>query len=379
MKYDVIVAGGGPAGIGAAVASARNGAKTLLIEASNARGGMGTNGLVPYIRTAGDNGGIINEYWQRMVDEGVEMNGSAVSGVYVASKNGRSFFEASMFVDATGDGNLFAWADALFSKGRQEDGRLQAVSLNFQIGGIDREKLPPKEEFKAIVARAIQSGELDMTEYTFRYLSMGAPAPGLPDNIHKYQFDFDFDTDASEAVSYSRGEIICQQRVLQFWRFLKNQITGFENAALVNLASSLGVRETRRIHGLEIMTAEDVMTGRKRPDGICRCSWYMDIHDEQDKIPLKEYCAARACPPGDYFEIPYGCLISPCINNLLGAGRFISSTRAANGAIRLQATCMNTGQAAGTAAAVCHNRKLKAQDLKGSELRTILINQGIEI
>ena len=417
MQYDVIVVGGGPAGVGAAISAARNGAKTILLEVSNALGGMGTNGLVPFIRTAGDKGGIIHEYWKRMLEvdacvlndthayvntclgklvlnemvseagveirfhspaSGVKVDDSSITGVYVADKSGSSFLKSKVVVDTTGDGDIAAWSGVPYKKG-DESGRLQAVSFNFHIGGINLEILPEHEKFKILVSEAIEAGELDMPQYTLKYLSSGSTARGLPPNTHKYQFDFDFDTDASDPVSFSRGEMLCQQRTLQFWRFLKKHVPGFENASMINLASALGVRETRRITGLKTLTEDDVLTGKKYSDGICRCSWYMDLHDGQNKYPLKEYRAKRAPRSGDFYEIPYACLIPEGMNNLLVAGRCISSTRPASGAIRLQATCMNTGQAAGTAAAISINKQIPPPELNGVELRDILKQQGMEL
>ena len=169
-----------------------------------------------------------------------------------------------------------------------------------------------------------------------------------------------------------RGDI----RLFRFWNFLRKRVPGYAQASLVNMASYVGVRETRRILGKKTLTEEDVLQGQKHPDGITRCSWYMDLHDGQDKKPMREYRAARAPAPGDYYDIPYGCLVPLATRNLLVAGRCISSTRSANGSCRLQAACMNLGQAAG---ALCVKKKTVPGQLDPTELRQVLIQQKMAI
>ena len=409
MKIDVLVVGGGPAGIGAAVAAARNGAEALLLEGTNCLGGLGTNSLVPMIRTAGDNGGIVREYWELLqscggcvinethanivpsigklaaldmvlssgakvhfhtLAEGVKMRNNFIESVYTASKDGRTAITPLIVVDASGDGDIAAWAGNPYEKG-SEDGKIQALSFNFIINGVELDKRPLPEEFKALVRKAVQNGELELPEYSLKKLA-------LPGNS-KMQIDMAFNIDASTQDGLTQAEIICQKRLFMFWKFLKKYVSGFEKAVLTDIASYAGVRETRRIIGKKTLCEEDVMKGVKHPDGICRCSWYMDLHDGQNKDPLKEYRAARAPAPGDYYDIPYGCLVPLKTENLLLSGRCISSTRAANGSLRLQTSCMNLGQAAGTAAALCAKRKISPATLDPVELRSILKQQKMEI
>jgi glycine/D-amino acid oxidase-like deaminating enzyme len=417
MKYDVVVAGGGPAGIGAAIAATRNGARSLLIEGTNCLGGMLTNGLVGMIRTAGDGGGIVREFWDRLVQvdgatvsdthvaiqpcvarvvaldmaqesgvdvlfhtlaEGVRKEGQALTGVTIANKGGRQLVECQVAVDATGDGDLAAWAGAPFDKGREGDGYLQAVSLNFVLAGVDMTKRPTWEEFKRVCGEALSRGEIELPPPN-KTLDFGTECPGRPPTHVLFQYDMATHIDASDPRSLTDGEAHCHRRILKIWRFLRRNFEAYRNSVIVNIATYLGVRETRRIRGEKTLTEADVLEGRKHPDGISRCSWYMDLHDGQDKHPIEEYRARRAPPKGDFYEIPYGCLVPLEVENLLVSGRCISSTRPANGSLRLQPTCMNTGQAAGTAAAVSVRRGITPRQVAGEELRGILAEQGMEL
>jgi len=148
---------------------------------------------------------------------------------------------------------------------------------------------------------------------------------------------------------------------------------------LIEKTNCLGVRETRRICGENTLTEEMVLKAVKPRDGVTRCSWYMDLHDGQDKHPIRLYRAARRPADGDYYEIPYGRLVPRKVENLLVSGRAVSSTRAANGSLRLQPTCMNLGQAAGTAAALSVQQTRHPRSIDGARLRQHLIEQGMEL
>ena len=412
---DVLVAGGGPAGIGAAVAAARNGADVLLVEGANSLGGMASNGLVTtMLRVAGCEGGIVREIWARLEvldsahvsGRGAEVNasvfklaalqiareagvrlllhalageaitdGKRVLGARIAGKGGIQSVSARVVVDATGDGDLAASAGAAWEKGR-EDGSLQAVSLNFELAGVDRSALPTWDEFVKLSGQAIQDGAIDLPPYV-KSLHFGREHPFYPAGVTHFQLDLATGVDASDPESLTEGEAVCHERVLQIWRFLKERVPGFEDSAIVNVAAYLGVRETRRIRGERVLCDDDVLSARKFPDGISRGSFYMDVHDGQTKTP--EYKASLAPPPGDFYEIPYGCLVPLDLDGLLVCGRCISTTRMANGSIRIQATCMNTGQAAGTAAALCVQRGVRPRDVSGAELRGVLVEQGMEL
>lgn len=416
-SYDVIVVGGGPAGTGAAVAAAREGVSVLLIEKTNCLGGMLSNGLVSMIRTAGDGGGIVREFWGRLEQDGcaqitkthawinpfaarvillemlreaaadlllhthlagVATRDGVVTGIEIANKDGLGSLTCRIAVDATGDGDAAFLAHAPYEKGREGDGFLQAVSLNFVLAGIDEDALPGDAELRAACAEALATGRLRLPPPA-KTLHFGFSGLGYPKGIRCFQYDLAHHIDGSDAVSLTEGERICHERVFAVWKFMKANFKAFGKSILIDVASHLGVREGRRICGESTLTEEMVLRAVKRPDGISRCSWYMDLHDGQDKHPIEEYRAARRPPPGDYYEIPYGCLVPKSVENLFVSGRCVSSTRAANGSLRLQPTCMNLGQAAGTAAALCVRESLRPRSLDGARLRAHLVERGMEL
>jgi hypothetical protein len=143
---------------------------------------------------------------------------------------------------------------------------------------------------------------------------------------------------------------------------------------LVKTGAVLGVRETRRVRGVATLTGEDVVSGRKRPvDGIGRASYSIDLHDDGRDGPKAKQVFGRETPPaGDWYEIPYGCLVPEGVDGLLVAGRCLSSDRWANGSLRIMPTCMATGQAAGVAAALCARDGIQPRHLEVERLRGVL-------
>jgi hypothetical protein len=415
--YDVIVVGGGPAGVSASIAAARRDVSVLLLEKANCVGGMLTSGLVGMIRTAGDRGGIVWEFWERLEREGCAEIGkthtwvnpfgarvvlldmleeagvnlllhthlagvctcdSAVTGIQIANKDGLQTLHCDVAVDATGDGDVSALAGAPFEKGRAGDGYLQAVSLNFVLAGIEEDLLPKPDLFHTACREALATGRIELAPPA-KSLRFGQSRLGFPKGVRHFQYDLATHVDGSDATSLTEGECLCHRRVFAIWTFLRTTFEAYKKSILIDVASHLGVRETRRICGENTLTEEMVMGAVKHPDGVSRCSWYMDLHDGQVKNPLEQYRAARRPPDGDYYEIPYGCLVPIGVEKLLVSGRCISSTRPANGSLRLQPTCMNTGQAAGTAAALCVGRSTRPRLLDGADLRAHLVKQGMEL
>jgi hypothetical protein len=423
-SFDVVVCGGGPAGIGAAIAAACEGVRTLLIEMTGRLGGLGPQQMLPFLKVPGDEGGIIRELRRRLDAIGaVQFTGwpagnswnqghhhvnscvvpalaaamvaeagaeillhTVVCGVspetggghriHIANKGSQDIVMARVAVDATGDGDLAAAAGAAFDQGRPEDGRLQDVSLNFRVAGVEMDRRPDLEQFRRLMFEGIARGEIEILDRPDA-IWQGSPEPMMPPGTEVFQFDLARGVDQTRPESLSQAEVSCSRQVVQIWQFLRKHVPGYERCSLVSAGPCLGIREGRRIRGLATLTEADVLEARKHAGGISRCGWYMDVHDGQRKTQASR--AALAPPPGDYYEIPYGCLVPKAIDGLLVAGRCISATRLANGAMRIQATCMNTGQAAGVAAALCVQRGAQPREIDGRQLRQLLCSRGMEL
>ncbi|MBU0716173.1 MAG: FAD-dependent oxidoreductase [Verrucomicrobia bacterium] len=413
--YDVIVCGGGPAGLGAAIASARHGAETLVVENSNCLGGSWTNRLVTeYAIRAGMNGGIFKElrneieklggihidpYWhvpifdpeiakyvaQRMVeDSGAAMlfhtfiesafcEGNTVKGIIVTGKGGMGLLRAKVVIDATGDGDVAASANVPFEKGRKKDGRMQGITLRSRIGGVNNLPDTNWKKINEILEQERKKGIVNIPSYVTKWLDAGA------EGVHgerTFNLDMVTEIDATDRFQLTKAEMEGRKRLWELLLFARRHIPGWEKCYLIQTGSYIGVRETRRIIGEYVLTKADVLAGRKFADGISRSSHPIDTHDpenaEESAVDLEKYVRTHSCPKGDWYEIPYRCLVPKGVEGLLVAGRCISSDRESNGSLRIAGTCMNLGQAAGTAAAMAVKKKILPREVDGSKLRGIL-------
>ncbi len=409
---DVMVAGGGPAGLAAATAAAREGADTLLVEATGCLGGQGTSGLVgPFMSTFGTEG-IYTELCERMdklgglkderkfnaeimkyvamliveesgarqllftMTEDPLVEGDRVTGIMMANKAGRVAVRSKILIDCTGDGDVAAQAGAEFEKGR-EDGKLQASSLWLQIGGIDeaaieagkKDYMEHAEEWAQAERKA---GRLNLPGYVYpRMIWKGSTlAPGQ----YGVNIDTTVDTDGTDPWSLTAGMNESRKRVFEVIEFFRKYLPGAKQCYLEKTGSIFGIRETRRFKGISTVTGQDVVDGRKRDDGICRASFFLDLHDgEMQWHKHMEEKYGRTTPPeGDWYEIPYGCLVPAKKDGLLLAGRHISSDRDANGSLRIMPTCMALGQAAGVAAAICVAEGSQPRELPASRVQAVL-------
>ena len=399
-SWDVIVVGGGPAGCTAAAAAAREGAKTLLVEATGCLGGMGTAGLVPawcpfsdqqkiiyrglaekvFTRSKQGTFGVAPEalewvpidpenlkqvYDDLMTEYGVTVRfhtliagvqkaaPDRVDSLLAASKAGLTALRARMYVDASGDGDLAAWAGAEVLKG-DEDGDLQPTTHCFILGNVN------------------------MAEYRKLWLHGANPASPIHEIVRSGKYPLIPDTHlcnnpvGPDAIGFNAGHIwhvdntdpcsvsqaLPQGRKMAsaFRTALADSCpAAFGQAYLAQTGALLGVRETRRILGDYTLVAEDYLAARSFPDEIGRSSYYIDVHhkEKNKKDPTKE--VSHKYPrlgPGQSFGIPYRCLTPKGLKNVLVTGRAISADRAVNGSVRVMPVCLVTGEAAGLAAAL---------------------------
>ncbi len=409
-KYDVIVCGAGPAGSCAAIAAAKQGARTLLIEATNAAGGMGTMGLVSCMAPFSDQTKVIyyslavelmTRYKKRMnydinrwgwtvispedlkivYDEmleesgakilfqstvcGVESENGHISKVLVANKEGITAYAADSFVDCTGDGDLAAFSGADFEIG--EDGAVQSSSLCFVISNIKVDKL----------TRKIHSGDNDgiwpeiLADGKYPLLSRHFVPSLIGDTLivnGGHMFEVDSTNVSAVTDAYFLGRKIANQYISALKEYLPE---AFGDSYLVETAPLLGVRESRRIKGEYTLTVEDYYDRRSFDDEISRNCYYLDCHPSGKNDEYIGY-EVGAYGPGESHGIPYRCLIPVGFDNLLVAGRCISVDRQALASTRVMPNCLSTGEAAGIAAAIHSKKDIPIRKIDASEIRKIM-------
>jgi len=440
---DILIAGSGPAGIGAAIASGRSGVRTMLIERYGFPGGNLTTAMVnPFFTFHDEKGnqvirGIAEEFVQRMIqcgasyghvsdltfdnasmtpfdperakivllemllEAGVEIlfhtqivdanvKDGIVESVIIENKSGRQAVCPKYIVDCTGDADVAAFSGVPFAKGKEEDGSMQPATLYFRVGGIDVPLLrnwmkknrdilkdsPTDEEIdrqKAIaflgmnemVQKAKDSGLLH-AEVAPRILMYELPTPGVFSiNTTRIQ-----NIDGTNASDITRAEIALRKQVIEVQNFLKKNVGGFENSYVIDSGIQVGIRETRRIEGEYELNETEVLNSTSFEDGIACGTFAIDIHPPHGKQQIFTGSGKAV------YEIPYRCLIPKNVNNLLVAGRPISATHIAHGSIRVMATCMAMGQAAGTAAAIAFSNNCNTKQVNIKQLRNELVKQG---
>ncbi len=421
-NVDVVVAGGGPTGICAALAAARSGKSTLLVELTGCLGGMMTAGLHQHVciwnsaghmgnriiggipweiteRTLARDGGWMHAgmvdfemetlklILEEMMDEaGVRLlyhtiaadtivQDGQLRGIIIENKSGRQAVMARQTIDCTADADLAAHAGADFRKGRDEDGLMQPVTLMFRVGGIDNDKVNAvraRESWKIsqTIARAIEAGDLE----PFHTMMSGLWwCPQRPDQLGVNYTNLT-GIDATNAEDITRATIECRKQVFQTVQAFRKHFDGWQNAYLLDTAAYIGTRETRRIIGIEELTIDDVRKCRKSPRGIAKGSFYVDVHGPEGTSQASY--GDEQLPKGDHYDIPYGCLVPQKIDNLLVAGRCISIDHFALGSMRVMYQCMATGEAAGLAAAMSIDNACRPADIDVQALRTELKNRG---
>lgn len=423
--FDVAVIGGGPAGIAAAVASARLGAKTLLVEQMGCLGGMGTSGLVPGFCPMTDRvriivGGIGRESVERMhrkmglapgdnpenwwwipidsevlklvyddliseskahlrfftklVDARCEKN--SVSAVILCGVEGLYAVKANIFIDATGDGTLSFFAGASFETG-DDNGNLQAPTLCSVFTDVDWQKHRESRcNMRLILKKAISDGAFTSPDLHLPgAFKQGDKIAGM--NVgHIFGINGVNDEDLTKAMLKGR------KLVQEYLSFYKKYVPGFEDAKLIGTGSLMGIRETRRITGEYVLSADDFLARRSFKDQIGRYCYSIDIHAsgpsrEDFKKLEKEFLSKYRYNEGESYGIPFRCLVPKGVNNLLTAGRCISTDRKMNGSTRVMPCCFITGQAAGSAAALSAGDNIQPRLIDVTTLQKTLSKQGV--
>lgn len=413
-SWDVIVVGGGPGGCTAAISAAREGAKTLLIEATGQLGGMGTSGMIPawcpfsdgekivykglaekifleakkgvphekpeklnwvhinpeYLITVYDkmvsDAGVKILFFSRLAD--VEMSeDDTVDAVIVANKSGLVAFKAKVYIDATGDGDLAAWAGADFDRG-DENGVVQSSTLCFAFANVDTYNfqngpwLHPNNKDSPIHT-AIASGKYPLLDTHLNACLYG------PDVV-QFNAGHIENLDSTDPWALSEGMLQGRQIAIEYLNALKEfRPQAFGSSFIVKTAGVLGVRDSRRIKGDYTFTYDDWIQRKSFEDEIGRNCYYIDVHKSGHK--------ATRYGKGESHGIPYRCMIPKDLKNVLTAGRCISTDEEAFGSLRVMPPCLVTGEAAGMAAVhAMHQSKNDVHKIDVQYLRKRLKEEG---
>ena len=419
---EVLVVGGGAAGIAAACAAARSGADTLLIERFGFLGGTltavslggfcGTHAIVDDSRLARVVGGLYLDLEDRLgvrsaisppvrqgrilgvpydsvclklvADEmlaahgaatllhtqvvGVQVERHRVVAVIVENKGGRSAICPRVVVDCSGDGDVAAFAGAEYSLG--DNGRTQAGSTMFRLSGVDTttaSKLT-RPQIRELLERAVGEG------YPLPRTATGVHVNPIEGVVHLNvtrlaradgsTYDLTNPQDLTEAERVGRTQAFLYEEVF------RRYIPGFERARIVDIGAMVGIRETRLVKGEEVLTEEAVRSCTKPQNRIACTSWPLETH-QGGRGTTWEFL-----PDGEYYGIPYGCLVVSGLENVLVAGRNLSATHVAQASARVAGPCFAMGEAAGVAAAMAAGVDVRASDVPVDRLQWTLERHG---
>lgn len=442
LTYDVVIIGGGPAGTVAAIASARCGAKTLLVEQNGYLGGMLTMaGTGPQMTFhAGSTQvvqGIAEEIVARLVKEGFspghmedfvgyassvtpfdaegmkliletmvkeagadllyhtvytgcEWEGRKIRKVHLYGKQGFFDVSASVFIDASADADLATHAGIGSVYGREEDHLAQPMTMNIKVSNVNRDKM----------IEYIKNNSGDMLEtIPFERLQL-IPRSGMQGaysviRMAKEKGEFPIDRDmvlcfetnnpgeyilnmsriikksALDSFDLTEAEIEGRKQAHAIVAFMRNYIPGFEHAVIVTTGPHIGIRESRKINGAYRLTASDLLENKMFEDAIAMGGYPIDIHSPDGGTMEHHYLKK-----GSWYSIPYRCLYTNELDNLLVAGRCISATHEACAAVRVTPILMAISEGAGTAAAIAAKQGIGVAAIDVVQLQNLLKDHG---
>ena len=413
-EYNLIVIGGGLSGVAAAVCAAREGLNVLLVERMGCLGGAMSNcSVYPFMKhaikyadgtkrilSAGifaemckrhrELGGVSERGWQpeifkimldRLVEESsvkvmfhtqlidVVKEDRKISAVRLLGKHGIFEANADYFIDASGDGDLMAYAGCEYQLGRESDGLCQPMTTNFRISGVDIEKYKEdKPHLQELFKRFNEEGKISVPRENM--LING----NLGEGVLHFNSTRVVKMNPLDSTDLSLAEMEARRQVLEIYNFLRTNSDAFKNSTLVLVAPEIGVRESRKLKGVHVLTADELKQCVDFEDSIALGNYMIDIHNP-DGVGTYRY----RFQPEEYYRIPYRSLVPKEIDNMLVAGRCLSADHEAHSAVRIMPICACLGQAAGTAIAQAQHTGKTVHTVDISAVQSKLVANGAEI
>ena len=414
--YDLIVVGGGFAGTMAAMEAARHGQKVLLVEKFNCLGGAAMGCLVmPFMNfwthdpETGEQQFLTGDLFLEVVAElrklggmddtrifheeplklvlnrlclkyGVELlfdttvvaanvEDGQIRSLQAWGKSRMLTLKADYFIDATGDAELSMLAGCRYQLGREEDNLCQPMTLSFRVAGVDRERyLEAKPTINPLYQEYQAKGLITNPRenvLTFRTLQ---------EDVLHFNTTRIVKHDPTDPVAVTHAEIEAREQVYEMFRFLQENIPGFEKAYISATALQIGIRESRMVEGEYKLTVDELKALARFDDAIAVANYDIDIHNPEGAGTSHYYFGK-----GEWYQIPYRCLIPKDCKNLLVAGRCISSDHEAQASYRIMPFCAELGQAAGAAVSVAKESGKTLRTLDVKKLQEILRSEKFMI
>ena len=407
-KSDVLVCGGGPAGIGAALAAARAGASVQLIEVAGCLGGVWTVGLLTKILDTENKSGIMQEMlgefaargsaiarkWKGTVYDpeiaklvleemcvaakvriqlhtrlvgAVTNSGKRIVAIITESKSGRQAWLADRFIDCSGDGDLAAHAGCQFDVGIGEDCTCQPMSMLALLTGVDPDAIRPfiRESGSAAKRRLLKLMEDNGVNPSYRAPTLRH----LHSGIYSIMTNHEYGVSAFDAGAITEATLRARKEIHEIVEGMRKLGGPWKELSVVATAEQIGVREGRRIRGRYEVTAADVAKGLRHEQAVCRTKFPIDVHalnSAGNKEISRDFKQGGMKP----YDIPYPSLVAADVEGLLMAGRCISGDFIAHSSYRVTGNSVPMGEAAGLAAAVSLKKKVMPHELDWREIKS---------
>ena len=412
-ECDVIVCGGGPAGVAAAIAAARVGVRVRLFESQGCLGGIWTSGLLSWILDCENKNGLMQEIKARLearkagynargrnficdveemkllletmcTEAGVEIQlhtrvsaavvdaSNSIKAIITESKSGRQAWGAKCFIDATGDGDLAAQAGCGFDYGREENGETQPMSMIALLSGVNQDQIrefnntlnyvgeikPKKRLLMEMQKSGVEPSYIDPTLWHVR------------DDLYIMMANHEYGVSALDAAQITEATMRSRAENHSLVNGLRSLGGAWSNIRLIATAAHIGVREGRRIHGIYKVSSEDIFQGKEHRDAVCKVQFQVDVHSTN---PIKSKGYDHGEGEAKPYDIPFRALIARDVKGILMAGRCISGDFLAHSSYRVTGNAVAMGQAAGVGAAMSAVNGKLPQNLLWEDINAILI------